>query len=220
MKDILLDQVRHGATIFLTSHVLEVVERLCDHAAIINEGKIVAEGRMDGPARRVAKRWRMSSSAPSAAAANTKDSNGLHEIGHMRFGFSLLFMVNRPVGPDSPIAKPASENQCRRERGTAPPDPRTTMQFPVKPGPMSLLYPKWIPGEHGQPVRSKIWPASGSRGTAKPIPWHRDDVNIYRVPRRRTRGRVSIDVEARRSFRRRKPADFPPAARPLRSSRS
>src|SRR5579863_9177318 len=47
MKDILLDQVRHGATIFLTSHVLEVVERLCDHAAIINEGKIVAEGRME-----------------------------------------------------------------------------------------------------------------------------------------------------------------------------
>jgi ABC-2 type transport system ATP-binding protein len=47
MKDILLDQVRHGATIFLTSHVLEVVERLCDYAAIINEGKIVAEGRME-----------------------------------------------------------------------------------------------------------------------------------------------------------------------------
>lgn len=46
MKDILLDQVRHGATIFLTSHVLEVVERLCDYAAIINQGKIVAEGRM------------------------------------------------------------------------------------------------------------------------------------------------------------------------------
>jgi ABC-2 type transport system ATP-binding protein len=46
MKDILLDQVRNGATIFLTSHVLEVVERLCDHAAIINEGRIVAEGSM------------------------------------------------------------------------------------------------------------------------------------------------------------------------------
>ena len=47
MKDILLDQVRHGATIFITSHVLEVVERLCDYAAIINEGRIVAEGRME-----------------------------------------------------------------------------------------------------------------------------------------------------------------------------
>ena len=47
MKDILQDLVRHGATIFLTSHVLEVVERLCDHAAIINAGKIVAEGSMN-----------------------------------------------------------------------------------------------------------------------------------------------------------------------------
>jgi ABC-2 type transport system ATP-binding protein len=47
MKDILLDLVHHGATIFLTSHVLEVVERLCDHVAIINEGKVVAEGRME-----------------------------------------------------------------------------------------------------------------------------------------------------------------------------
>jgi ABC-2 type transport system ATP-binding protein len=46
MKDILLEQVRHGATIFLTSHVLEVVERLCDRVAIINEGKLVREGSM------------------------------------------------------------------------------------------------------------------------------------------------------------------------------
>src|SRR6266849_6431379 len=47
MKDILLDQVRRGATIFLTSHVLEVVERLCDRVAIIHEGKIVTECTLD-----------------------------------------------------------------------------------------------------------------------------------------------------------------------------
>src|SRR3982074_1635538 len=47
MKDILLEQVRHGATIFLTSHVLEVVERLCDRVAIINDGRIVREGSME-----------------------------------------------------------------------------------------------------------------------------------------------------------------------------
>jgi ABC-2 type transport system ATP-binding protein len=47
MKDILVDQVRRGATIFLTSHVLEVVERLCDRVAIIHEGKIVTEGALD-----------------------------------------------------------------------------------------------------------------------------------------------------------------------------
>jgi ABC-2 type transport system ATP-binding protein len=47
MKDILLDQVRRGATVFLTSHVLEVVERLCDHIAIINKGAIVTEGTLE-----------------------------------------------------------------------------------------------------------------------------------------------------------------------------
>jgi ABC-2 type transport system ATP-binding protein len=47
MKDILVDQVRRGATIFLTSHVLEVVERLCDRVAIIHEGRIVTEGTLD-----------------------------------------------------------------------------------------------------------------------------------------------------------------------------
>lgn len=47
MKDILLDQVRqHGATIFLTSHVLEVVERLCDRIAIIHQGRLVMEGTL------------------------------------------------------------------------------------------------------------------------------------------------------------------------------
>lgn len=46
MKDILLHQVRQGATIFLTSHVLEVIERLCDRVAIIHEGKIVTEGAL------------------------------------------------------------------------------------------------------------------------------------------------------------------------------
>jgi ABC-2 type transport system ATP-binding protein len=47
MKDILLDQVRRGATVFLTSHVLEVVERLCDRIAIINNGAIVAAGTLE-----------------------------------------------------------------------------------------------------------------------------------------------------------------------------
>jgi ABC-2 type transport system ATP-binding protein len=47
MKDILIEQVRHGATIFLTSHVLEVVERLCERVAIIRDGKLIAEGPME-----------------------------------------------------------------------------------------------------------------------------------------------------------------------------
>jgi ABC-2 type transport system ATP-binding protein len=38
--------IAHGATIFLTSHVLEIVERLCSHVAIINRGKLVAQGSL------------------------------------------------------------------------------------------------------------------------------------------------------------------------------
>ena len=47
MKDILLDQVRHGATIFLTSHVLEIVERLCTHVGIVNHGELIANGSLE-----------------------------------------------------------------------------------------------------------------------------------------------------------------------------
>lgn len=46
MKDLLVAQVRRGATVFLTSHVLEVVERLCDTVAIIHNGRLVMQGSM------------------------------------------------------------------------------------------------------------------------------------------------------------------------------
>jgi ABC-2 type transport system ATP-binding protein len=46
MKDLLLEQVRRGATVFLTSHVLEVVERLCDRVAIIHQGRLIMENSM------------------------------------------------------------------------------------------------------------------------------------------------------------------------------
>lgn len=44
MKELLQTLVRQGVTIFLTSHVLEVVERLCDRVAIIHQGRLVLEG--------------------------------------------------------------------------------------------------------------------------------------------------------------------------------
>ena len=63
MKDILLDQVRRGATIFLTSHVLEVVERLCDRVAIINEGRIAVCRRAWRSCAPAANRWKTPSCA-------------------------------------------------------------------------------------------------------------------------------------------------------------
>jgi ABC-2 type transport system ATP-binding protein len=47
LKSMLQGMITRGATIFLTSHVLEIVERLCSHVAIINQGRIVANGSLD-----------------------------------------------------------------------------------------------------------------------------------------------------------------------------
>ncbi len=47
IKAMLQRMIAHGATIFLTSHVLEIVERLCTHVGIINNGRLVAQGPLD-----------------------------------------------------------------------------------------------------------------------------------------------------------------------------
>ena len=47
LKNMLQGMIARGATIFLTSHVLEIVERLCTHVAIINKGELVAQGSLE-----------------------------------------------------------------------------------------------------------------------------------------------------------------------------
>ena len=47
IKDLLLEYVKRGGTVFLTSHILEVVERLCDHIGVIHKGRLVAQGPID-----------------------------------------------------------------------------------------------------------------------------------------------------------------------------
>jgi ABC-2 type transport system ATP-binding protein len=47
LKSMLQGMIARGATIFLTSHVLEIVERLCSHVAIIDRGRLVAQGSLE-----------------------------------------------------------------------------------------------------------------------------------------------------------------------------
>src|SRR6201981_3032908 len=47
LKALLARMTLRGVTIFLTSHVLEIVERLCSHVAIIHKGRLVAQGSLD-----------------------------------------------------------------------------------------------------------------------------------------------------------------------------
>lgn len=47
VKDILLDFVRRGGTVVLTTHILDVAERLAERIGIITSGRLAAEGTLD-----------------------------------------------------------------------------------------------------------------------------------------------------------------------------
>ena len=47
VKDMLQARVRTGATVILTTHILEVAERLADRIGILAGGRLVAEGAME-----------------------------------------------------------------------------------------------------------------------------------------------------------------------------
>lgn len=46
IRDVLQQLRRRGTTVFFSSHILEVVERLCTRVAVIANGRLVAEGSM------------------------------------------------------------------------------------------------------------------------------------------------------------------------------
>jgi len=53
------------------------------------------------------------------------------------------------------------------------------MTIPAKPGAMTLLYPEWIPGEHGPtgPIVNLV--GLKIQGGGRTLPWKRDSVNMY-----------------------------------------
>jgi ABC-2 type transport system ATP-binding protein len=47
IKDILRQMADRGAAVFLSTHILEIAERMCDRIGILNEGRLIAIGTMD-----------------------------------------------------------------------------------------------------------------------------------------------------------------------------
>src|SRR5215471_21341862 len=67
--------------------------------------------------------------------------------------------------------------------------------IPVTPGPLTLVYPKWIPGEHAP--TGPIIDLAGLKFTAdgKAIEWKRDDVEMYAFHLTVPPGVTSLDVK-------------------------
>ena len=47
VKDVLTARVRGGATVIMTTHILEVAERMAERIGIIDKGRLIAEGTLD-----------------------------------------------------------------------------------------------------------------------------------------------------------------------------
>jgi len=47
VKDLLLERVAHGGTVILTTHILEIAERLAQRISIVHHGHVVAQGHLE-----------------------------------------------------------------------------------------------------------------------------------------------------------------------------
>src|SRR6185295_1763112 len=71
---------------------------------------------------------------------------------------------------------------------------RSSLKIPVKPGPVTLFFPKWIPGEHTPtgPINDVVGLKLSAGG--KLIPWRRDDVEMFAFHCQIPEGVSELDV--------------------------
>lgn len=67
--------------------------------------------------------------------------------------------------------------------------------IPAEPGELTLLYPKWIPGEHGPtgPVTDLVGLQIRARGAL--LPWRRDDLDMYAIRCKVPAGATEVEVK-------------------------
>ncbi|MGH6876230.1 MAG: M61 family peptidase, partial [Rhizomicrobium sp.] len=84
---------------------------------------------------------------------------------------ALLLVI--PAFSQSPIRITANLTDAPRRLYHA------DIDLPVKAGPLALITPEWIPGEHRPtgPVQNIVGVVFTANG--KTLPWRRDDVNMY-----------------------------------------
>ena len=98
----------------------------------------------------------------------------------LRYRLSLYLAALLLLGAAPALAQAGPTIQLTVDAAQAPERIiRTHMVIPVKPGPLTLYYPKWIPGEH-QPD-GPIANVAGLKFSAdgKTIPWTRDLLDVY-----------------------------------------
>lgn len=72
---------------------------------------------------------------------------------------------------------------------------RMRLSMPARPGPMTLLYPQWAPGNHGPNI--PLTQLAGLKFSAggKPVEWTRDPVNVYAFHVTVPQGATTLEAE-------------------------
>jgi predicted metalloprotease with PDZ domain len=99
-------------------------------------------------------------------------------MGHCRIRSLLIFVFAVALAATSAVAEDAIQLTVDASR-TQQKLLRTHLVLPVKPGPFTLYYPKWIPGEHGPDGPISSLTGLKFQGNGKPIAWQRDLLDVY-----------------------------------------
>jgi predicted metalloprotease with PDZ domain len=98
----------------------------------------------------------------------------------LALGAPYASMASEPNADATPYATEANPEVVLLDASTADRGfANSTMQIPVRPGPFTFVYPKWIPGFHGphNPLAdmSQLQVSAGGQ----PLTWRRDKVDMY-----------------------------------------
>jgi predicted metalloprotease with PDZ domain len=104
----------------------------------------------------------------------------------------LLCLVPGPVGAADSHAAPILLEVDASEAPLKFYHARLTL--PVEPGPLTLYYPKWIPGTHGPSGPIADLAGLKMQAGGKAVPWKRDDVDMFAFHCTVPEGAKSLDV--------------------------
>jgi predicted metalloprotease with PDZ domain len=101
---------------------------------------------------------------------------------------ALLALVSLPLHAQTPVKLKVDATDATRRLF------HVQMSMPAKPGPMTLLYPEWIPGEHGPtgPIANLVGLKIQAGG--KTVAWKRDSDNMYAFHLEVPNGATTLDV--------------------------
>jgi predicted metalloprotease with PDZ domain len=72
---------------------------------------------------------------------------------------------------------------------------RSRLVLPARPGPMALVYPKWLPGEHSPTGPLTELAGLIVRAGGRALPWRRDEVDLFKVHLQVPEGASEIEVQ-------------------------